>query len=77
MQEITLGYAFPEAWAASVAARSLRLYAGVRNAFVITDYTGYDPDVNSGGSSTNVSLANDFYAYPQERTVILGIQAGW
>jgi iron complex outermembrane receptor protein len=47
------------------------------NAFVITDYSGYDPDVNSGGSSTNVSLANDFYAYPQARTVILGIQAGW
>jgi len=77
MQEVTMGYQFPENWAAGVKARSLRLYAGVRNAFVITDYTGYDPDVNSGGSSTNVSLANDFYAYPQARTVILGIQAGW
>ena len=77
MQEITMGYQFPENWAAGVKARSLRLYAGVRNAFVITDYSGYDPDVNSGGSSTNVSLANDFYAYPQARTVILGIQAGW
>jgi TonB-linked SusC/RagA family outer membrane protein len=77
MQEITLGYQFPENWAASVLTRSLRLYAGVRNAFIITDYSGYDPDVNSGGSSTNVSLANDFYAYPQARTVILGIQAGW
>jgi TonB-linked SusC/RagA family outer membrane protein len=77
MQDITLGYQLPANWAASGWFSSLRLYTTVRNAFIITNYSGYDPDVNSNGAAVNVGLANDFYSYPQERTFILGVQAGW
>lgn len=43
---------------------SLRLSANVQNAFVITRYTGLDPEVNSG-------IDNNFY--PRPRTFVLGI----
>ena len=38
-----------------------------------TDYSGYNPDVNSIGSSTNIQLGTDFYAYPLARTWMIGI----
>ena len=65
------------AWAAGARFSSVRLYAAVHNLFLITDYSGYDPDVNTNGSGANISLATDFYTYPQARTFVLGLQAGW
>ena len=35
-----------------------------------TKYTGYDPDVNSNGTS-NIDLGTDYYAYPRARTFTL------
>jgi hypothetical protein len=54
-----------------------RLYFRGHNLFTITKYTGYNPDVNSNGSTVNISLGTDFYAYPLARTFSFGIQAGW
>ncbi len=48
---------------------SLRLYAQVKNAFVFTDYTGYDPEIAGGILDTGV----DRGAYPQARTYALGL----
>jgi hypothetical protein len=33
--------------------------------------------VNSLGSSTNISLGTDFYAYPLARTWTIGITGAW
>jgi iron complex outermembrane receptor protein len=48
----------------------LRVYASVNNAFVITKYTGIDPEINQGGMSPGVD-ANNFY--PKTRTIMLGV----
>jgi len=77
MQDVTFGWQLPENWAASARFATLRLYGSIHNLFIITNYSGYDPDVNSNGSAANISLATDFYAYPQERSFVLGLQAGW
>ena len=42
-----------------------------------TDYTGYNPDVNSNGSSATISLGTDFYAYPLARTFSFGVRGAW
>jgi hypothetical protein len=81
-----LGYRLPERWAGSLGFYSARLYGSVRNLFTISDYSGYSPDVNSNGSSSDdtgagftssVGLGTDFYAYPLARTFTFGIQAAW
>ncbi len=50
--------------------KSLRVYASVNNAFVITKYTGIDPEINQGGIAPGVD-ANNFY--PKTRTILVGV----
>ena len=77
LQDLTLGYQLPEAFASSMRLSHARVYIRAENLFTSTDYTGYNPEVNSNGSTANASLATDFYAYPVARTWSFGLQAGW
>ena len=77
LSELTLGYELPEQVAGLLRMSRARVYVSGRNLFTITSYTGYSPEVNSNGSSANVALGTDFYAYPIARTYTFGIQAGW
>ena len=60
MDNITLGYTFPK-WLEGKA--SLRLFSGVQNAFVITKYSGLDPEI-TGGIDKSI--------YPRQRTLLFG-----
>ena len=77
LQDLTLGYDVPERVAGILGFQQARVYLTGRNLITISDYTGYDPDLNSSGSGANISLGSDFYAYPLARTWIVGISAGW
>jgi len=61
MDFITLGYSFKNVWNGKVA---IRLAATVQNAFVITNYSGIDPELATG---------IDSYSYPRARTFSLGL----
>ncbi len=68
LKNVQLGYTIP----ASVMKnyfKSVRLYVQVRNAFVLTNYTGFDPEIPGGILDTGV----DRGAYPQARTYSAGI----
>lgn len=60
MDNITLGYTFPK-WLEGKA--SLRLFTGVQNAFIITEYSGLDPEINGGLDNT---------IYPRQRQILFG-----
>ncbi len=78
LQEVTLGFTLPDRLAAAVRAQQVRLYLTGRNLYTWSDYTGYAPDVHSGGSSSGASfLAWDFYTYPLARTFTFGFQGTW
>lgn len=62
MDNITLGYTIPDFFNNKV--ESLHLSATVQNVFVITNYSGLDPEVY-GGIDNNV--------YPRPRTFIFGL----
>ncbi len=49
---------------------SLRFYSTFNNLFVLTKYSGVDPEVNMGGMSPGID-SNNFY--PKTRTVLLGL----
>jgi len=71
LDNTTLGYRFKFD---SKYVNSLRFYATVNNAFVITKYKGVDPEINQGGSSLGVDY-NNFY--PKTRTILLGATVGF
>ncbi|MEI3800589.1 MULTISPECIES: SusC/RagA family TonB-linked outer membrane protein [unclassified Chitinophaga] len=76
-QNFTLGYTFPESWMQRSHIRRFRIYGSVQNLFLITKYTGYDPEVdtfNFGyGSNTGFSQNIDFFPYPRPRVWNLGV----
>lgn len=53
--------------------KGLNLYVSAQNVFTITNYTGFDPLVNSPRSSGgNQSIGVDYTTYPSSRTFMLG-----
>jgi TonB-linked SusC/RagA family outer membrane protein len=77
LQELTLGYRLPARWAGPLHLVDSRIYVSGRNLHTWTKYTGYSPDVNSNGSSSNTALATEFYAYPLARTIMFGISGAF
>lgn len=77
IQDVTLGYRLPERWGGAIRMQDARVYVSGRNLRTFTDYSGYSPDVNSGGSNANLFLGTDFYAYPIPRSVTFGISGSW
>lgn len=53
---------------------SLTFSASTNNVFIITKYSGYDPDVNSFGGDTD-RMGIDLASYPSSRSFIFGITA--
>jgi TonB-linked SusC/RagA family outer membrane protein len=68
-KNLTLGYTLPKIkWV-----QGIRLYVSANNLFTITDYSGYDPEVNTyAGSNTVIGVDN--FVYPQSRSFLGGIQ---
>lgn len=77
LADLTIGYELPTRWARSAGFNTARFYVRGQNVFTSTKYKGYNPEVNSNGSSATASVATDFYAYPIARTWSFGLQAGW
>ncbi|SEM03505.1 TonB-linked outer membrane protein, SusC/RagA family [bacterium A37T11] len=70
MRNITLGYRFTSF---TKVLQSIRIYVSANNPFTITNYSGYDPEVNSfAGSNTAIGIDN--LVYPQARSFIAGLQ---
>jgi TonB-linked SusC/RagA family outer membrane protein len=73
LQEVTLGYRLPVAVTGALKLHEGRVYVSGRNLHTWTKYSGYSPDVNSNGSSSNTGLSTEFYAYPSARAIMVGI----
>ncbi|HKO81834.1 MAG TPA: hypothetical protein VJU78_15620, partial [Chitinophagaceae bacterium] len=75
LNNVSLGYNFnTRALGIDKYISSLRLSVTGQNLFVITDYDGYDPEVNSDRQFKGISSYGiDFLSYPKARTVIFGL----
>jgi TonB-linked SusC/RagA family outer membrane protein len=69
-KNITVGYTVPQKLLAKAHIYSLRLYANVSNAFIITKYTGMDPEV---GGWNPLESGYDGGYYPQSRVFSFGL----
>jgi iron complex outermembrane receptor protein len=56
-------------------AKGARIYATGQNLFVITKYTGFDPEINTikQGANQVPSVGIDYLAYPSARTFTFGV----
>ncbi|MBU3123848.1 SusC/RagA family TonB-linked outer membrane protein [Sinomicrobium weinanense] len=68
-KNISLGYTFPKELTQKIHINSLRVYANVTNAFIITKYKGMDPEIGSW-DPLNAGVDNGFY--PQSRVFSVG-----
>ena len=76
LNNLTLGYTFKTQsidWLSN-----LRLYVTGQNLFVITDYSGFDPSVNTNKAvGGNTSYGIDFASYPRARTFLMGLNVSF
>lgn len=68
IKNIQLGYTFPTSITKNVF-KSVRIYGQVKNAFIFTKYSGFDPEVSGGVLDTGV----DRGSYPQPRIYTVGL----
>jgi len=68
-KDITLGYRFSESLLSKISVRSVRVYATVSNAFLITKYKGMDPEI---GSWNPLQAGWDNGNYPLPRVYTIG-----
>ncbi|WP_066627491.1 SusC/RagA family TonB-linked outer membrane protein [Labilibacter marinus] len=72
VKTITLSYNLPQKLLEKIKLNRVKVYATGENLFTLTDYTGFDPEVNAfGGSNTMKGI--DYGTYPQTRNVIFGL----
>ncbi|PTB97659.1 SusC/RagA family TonB-linked outer membrane protein [Marivirga lumbricoides] len=72
LQNVALGYTFNIGQDSFI--KSLRAYANAQNLFVLTDYSGIDPEVNVNKSLNDVpSLGIDYTSFPRPRTLTVGV----
>lgn len=70
--DITLSYTMPKNWMKAVGFQNAMVYASVKNAFIITDYSGYDPEVNSFAFE-GLRPGVDMNSYPTPRSFVFGL----
>ncbi len=74
LKSVRLSYDFPKTMITSLGLSQLKLYVSGENLLIWTNYTGYDPDVNSYGG---IRIGVDAGSYPQSRTFIVGVNVGF
>jgi len=75
LNNLSLGYNFnTKSWGVGSWIKDLRLSLTGQNLFVITKYSGYDPEVNQNSSIDGIqSFGIDYYSYPKARTFVVGL----
>ena len=68
--DITLGYTLPTNIIKHAGMSKCRFYASVTNPFIITSYSGFDPEVDV---QSGLTPSYDMNRYPRSRSYVLGI----
>ncbi|WP_405567214.1 SusC/RagA family TonB-linked outer membrane protein [Polaribacter sp. Asnod6-C07] len=75
LNNATLGYNFDLAkLGLSESIKNLRVSVTGQNLFVITDYNGFDPEINTGSAIGGIqTFGIDYFSYPKSRTLLLSL----
>ena len=70
--DVTIGYTLPKNIVKKLSLSKLRAYVSGGNLFIITSYSGYDPEVDI---QSGLTPSMDYNRYPRARTFSFGINA--
>jgi hypothetical protein len=73
-REITVGYNFPKNLVSKAKLSSVSINFYTRNVFLITDYTGIDPETNLTGTSNGAGI--DYFNMPNTRSFGASLKVG-
>ena len=68
--DVTLGYTLPKALTKKILINKIRAYVSVSNLFILTKYSGYDPEVDV---QSGLTPSMDYNRYPRARTFSCGV----
>ncbi len=71
LNTLTLGYTLPSSVVQRLRLQSLRFYTTGYNVFVLTNYSGFDPEVSTR-RRTPLTPGVDYSAYPRSRQLVFG-----
>ncbi|MFL1013440.1 SusC/RagA family TonB-linked outer membrane protein [Flavisericum labens] len=72
----TLGYTLPQGIVDKFGINRFRVYSSIFNVFTLTDYSGFDPEVNVNEKQNSTSYPTpgwDYGAYPRSRSFTFGV----
>lgn len=72
LSTLTVGYTLPSKLTQKAHIKSLRLYATGYNVLLLTNYSGFDPEVSTR-RKTPLTPGVDYSAYPRSRQLVFGL----
>jgi len=72
LNTLTLGYTTPKSFTSALGISKLRFYGTATNVFIITNYSGPDPEVSTK-RATPLTPGVDYSAYPRSRQFVFGL----
>lgn len=72
LNTLTLGYTMPSSISSRLKVKNLRFYLTGYNVFVLTNYSGFDPEVSTR-RNTPYTPGVDYSAYPRSRQFVAGL----
>lgn len=72
LNTITLGYTAPESLISKLGVSKLRFYTTANNVFIITNYSGLDPEVSTR-RKTPLTPGVDYSPFPRSRSIVFGL----
>lgn len=72
LNTLTLGYTLPSSINERLHIQNLRFYVTAYNVFILTNYSGFDPEVSTR-RKTALTPGVDYSAYPRSRQLVFGL----
>lgn len=72
LKNLTIGYTLPQKWTRKIFINKLRIYFSGQNLWVLSDYSGFDPEVSMRASNP-LTPSLDWGAYPKSRVFTFGV----
>ena len=74
LNNVTVGYSIPRHLISKIGMSKFKVYGTVTNVFMVTNYSGYDPEVSATRNSSYTPLTPgvDYSGYPKSRTFTIG-----
>ena len=77
MKNIALSYNVDSNVLDKIGLSSARIYASIENLFIITDYSGFDPEATASNASADADVGIDYNSYPINRSVTFGLNVSF